>query len=121
MPDDLCHDFATRALRHRLLHEISKFINEQPIAPEDLYSLWLRDEMRLVRQYDRCQPIGFGEGDKPSFSWDIACQVPDKFEKRVIVKRARKRHPLGLFNVIGKVGRIPELCPTGSDLLPKSP
>ena len=48
MADDLRHDFAPGTCRHWLLHEIAGHIDEQSVTPEDLDSLWLPNEMRLM-------------------------------------------------------------------------
>ena len=52
MAKNLRHDFAPRACGHGLLYEISRYINKQPIPPEHMHSLWLPNEMRLMRQHD---------------------------------------------------------------------
>ena len=121
MADDLRHDFSSSACRHGLLHEIAGYVDEQSIAPEDLDSLWLANEMWLMGQHDRCQPTGLRESDEPAFSRYVARQIPDQFEERAVVNCGRKGHPLRLLNVIGKVRRMPELRLAGRDLLPKSP
>ena len=121
MADDLRHDFTSCACRHGLLHEIAWYIDEQSVTPENLYSLWLPDEMRLMGQHDRRQPTGLGKGNESTFSGDVARKIADEFEECGVVQRGRKRHPLRLLNVIGKVRRISELCPSGRNPFPKSP
>jgi len=51
MADDLRHDFAPGTCRHGLLHEIAGHIDEQSVTPEDLDSLRLPNEMRLMGQH----------------------------------------------------------------------
>ena len=81
MADDLGHDLAAAAFCHRLRDEIARLVDIETIAPEDLHLLGLADEVRLMRQHDRGEPVRLRKGDQAAFARHVTREIAHKMEE----------------------------------------
>ena len=77
--------FGPVTVRHGLGDEIADSIGEQGISPEDLDARWLVDEMRLMRQHNRHQPMGVLERYQSAGTSFVAAEFVHLLEEGRIV------------------------------------
>ena len=121
MAEDLGHDLAAGAGRHRLLDEVAGLVDRQAVTPEYADIGWLADEVRLERNDNRSQPVRIRKRDQTALARDITGQVADDTHERVIVQGRGERYPPRLLDMIREHRRSSKGRSAGGKVLPKRP
>ena len=91
MTADFMKNLGSAAFRHRLGDEVTDPVGMQRIAPKHLNVLGLIDEMRLMIEHDRHQPVRILERDEATRPRSIARKRFHLIEKPLITTGCRKR------------------------------
>ncbi|MEY9181239.1 hypothetical protein ABIA41_002674 [Bradyrhizobium sp. USDA 313] len=114
-------NFTPCALRHGLMHEVTRLIREEPIAPPHQDILRLFVKVRLTIKDDGQEPIGVFDRYQSALAGSAAGKGFEPVEEARIVRRDCEGFPFGLVDPGNEDGGAPEVWTLDSQTFPKFP